>query len=387
MSRPFADLAVAALLVSACGGASDTSDLGAPAAPMDAAAPAPTPGAGADAGPPGAGAVPSSSSTYFPPRTGTWETVAATTAGFDPTRLETLAAFVEASRSTTFIVLHDGRILLEKYWKGADATTLRDIASAQKSILSMLLGTAMGKGLFGLEDTVTSILGPGWSNASPEEEAPVTVRQIVSMTSGLDGSMKYAAPAGSTWLYNTDAYHRSDYLIEARTGQSLQAYTRAALFDPIGVGTSAWDKRAFQKDSKGVPVNALEMNARDMARVGLVIMNGGVWAGQEVVPTIYLGQATTPSQILNPSYGFLFWLNGQSSVVLPPSMPRAGMLIPSAPADVVSALGANDQKIHVSRKEKLVVIRQGQSAGEAAAAATGWDDELWKRVVAAKLTP
>jgi CubicO group peptidase (beta-lactamase class C family) len=137
------------------------------------------------------------------------------------------------------------------------------------------------------------------------------------------------------------------------------------------------------KDSKGQPANALEMSARDMARVGLVVMADGKWADKTLVPSSYLATALAPSQTLNPSYGLLFWLNGQSSALLPPSKPVAGMLMPSAPADVVAALGAADQKIYVSKSKRLVVTRQGAKASEGAQALSTWDDDLWKRIMAA----
>ncbi len=384
MSRWRCLLLLASLTASACGGSSDAAVPG----PGADAAPVTPPGADADAAaPPPTAPTPTPTLDYFPPpsASGSWETTTAAAAGFDQAKLDELATFVEQSKSTTFTILFDGRILLEKYWAGATATTLKDVASAQKSVLSLLMGTLIANGTLSLDDTVTSVLGEGWSNAAPAQEAPITLRHILTMTSGLDGSLGYAAPAGSAWLYNTDAYHRSGMVVEKKTGKTLEAYTRARLFDPIGAGASAWSTRGRLKDSKGLPVDSLDMNARDMARVGLLVMHGGTWEQRVLVPGAYLPQATTPSQAFNPSYGFLFWLNGQASALLPPAVPYSGMLMPSAPADLVAALGANDQKIHVSRASKLVVVRQGAAAGAAAAAATGWDELLWQRISAARM--
>lgn len=367
------------LFVAACGGSSEAI---APATPDPSTPTTPTPPASPTS--PEAGA-PSAASDYFPPATGTWETVTAADAGFDPAKLDELATFVEQSRSTTFMILYEGRILVEKYWSGADATTLQDVASAQKSVLSMLVGQLISKGTLAFDDTVTSILGAGWSNASAAEEAPITMRHLLTMTSGLDASLGFAAPAGTTWLYNTDAYHRTGLAVVAKTGKSLQDHTREAMFDAIGVGTSEWSTRGLVKDSKGMPVDALLMNARDMARVGLLMMHRGTWRDQVIVPNAYVTEAMTPSQTFNPSYGFLFWLNGQASALLPPAQPHAGMLMPSAPPDLVAALGAADQKIHASTAAKLVVVRQGASAGGLASAASDWDETLWQHIVAAQV--
>lgn len=336
--------------------------------PADSATPPPPPGPTA---------------TYFPPAGDTWETVDAAAAGFDPAKLAELTTFVEQSASNTFVILFDGRIVVEKYWSGSTATSTRDIASAQKSVSSLLVGAAVAQNAFGLDDTVTSALGDGWSNGSVADEAGITVRHLLTMTSGLDTNLQHDAAPGTKWLYNTDAYHRLELVIETKTGKTLQEFTRAALFDPIGVGPSAWAKRQFQKDAKGVPISALEMTARDMARVGLLVMANGVWSGKAVVPSSYLTTALAPSQALNPSYGFLFWLNGQSTLLKSGSL-STDMLMPHGPTDIVAALGAGDQKIHVSRSTKLVVTRQGASAGEPGAAATAWDDEIWTRIMAAR---
>lgn len=378
MSR-LALLMVSSLMV-ACGGSSSAVEPTVPETPSaDGAAPALDGGGEVDASDaPLAG-------DYVPPPGDAWETITPAKAGFDAAKLDAVSAFVEQSSSTTFMMLYDGRIVVEKYWAGSTATTLRDIASAQKSISSLMVGAAVASGAFGLDDTLTSILGDGWSNGTPADEAGITVRHILTMTSGLTANLEHAAAPGAAWLYNTDAYHRLDLVLAQKTGKSLQDFTRAALFDPIGAGASAWTRRAFQKDAKGVPINALEMNARDMARVGLLVARDGSWKDRAVVPSSYLALALAPSQSLNTSYGFLFWLNGQSNLLVPPSAPKAGMLIPSAPEDVVAALGAGDQKIYVSRASRLVVVRQGDAAGGASAALSGWDDQLWQRIMAARL--
>ena len=95
------------------------------------------------------------------------------------------------------------------------------------------------------------------------------------------------------------------------------------------------------------------------------------------------------SQNLNPSYGYLWWLNGKSNYVLPspnPSTatPAAGFLVPNAPADLVAALGANDKKIYVSKSKEVVVIRHGgQSNASSTQAVSSFDNEIWTRLVLA----
>jgi CubicO group peptidase (beta-lactamase class C family) len=379
-------LLVVAVGLAACSGSSASS----PSAGGDAPVPAPPPAGDADAGPDATGSAPPAPppalGTYFPPPDagGAWDTIDPETAGFDPAKLADLATFVEQAQSSSFMILYDGRIVLEKYWRGATPATTTDIASAQKSVTALLVGAAVAEGALSIDDTVTSALGDGWSNGSVGDEAGITIRHLLTMTSGLDENLEHDAAPGTVWLYNTNAYHRLELVLESKTGETLQDFTREALFDPIGAGPSAWAKRVAMKDAKGVPVSALEMTARDMARVGLLVMTRGAWNGQQVLPAAWIDTAVTPSQPLNPSYGFLFWLNGQASYLLPPKAPHTGTLMPHAPPDVAAALGAKDQKIYASPSTKLVVTRQGSDAGDGGLAASTWDDVLWTHIMDAR---
>jgi hypothetical protein len=122
-----------------------------------------------------------------------------------------------------------------------------------------------------------------------------------------------------------------------------------------------------------------------MARFGLFILARGSWSGTKITTdTAYFRRMTTPSQTLNRSYGYLWWLNGQPSYKLPGSqITLPGPLIPSAPADLIAALGKNDQKIYVVPSLGLVVVRQGNTAGASRLAASSFDTELWTKIMAA----
>ena len=125
-----------------------------------------------------------------------------------------------------------------------------------------------------------------------------------------------------------------------------------------------------------------------MARFGLFILARGNWNGTQVLDTAYFRRMTTPSQPLNRSYGYLWWLNGQPSYQLPGSqVTLPGPLIPAAPSDLIAALGKNDQKIYVVPSLGLVVVRQGQSAGASRLAASSFDNELWTKIMAVLCRP
>lgn len=364
-------LFVAAFLsVIGCSG-SEGADVGSPPS-----SPAPDPSSSSSSSSPSP-APPAATDDYFP--TDAWETAS----GWDQAKLDELAAYAESKSTKSLVLLLGGRILLERHFAGVDASYTRDVFSVQKSVLSILAGIAIDRGLFGLDDTVSSILGAGWSNAAAQSEGAITVRHLLTMTSGLDEDLAHVAPAGTTWFYNNDAFYRVRLVIEKRSGQDIDAFARAHLFDRIGMKDSQFQRR-LGKDAKSIPVVGLETSARDLARFGLLLERHGKWKDAVVVSSAWVDQATSSSQALNASYGFLFWLNGKAGGLLPPATPFTGTMIPSAPSDAFAALGQSDQKVWVARSLDVVLTREGESAGESRNAASSFDEELWKRVVAAK---
>jgi CubicO group peptidase (beta-lactamase class C family) len=91
--------------------------------------------------------------------------------------------------------------------------------------------------------------------------------------------------------------------------------------------------------------------------------------------------ASATSQNINLAYGYLWWLNGKASYHLPQSQIQFnGKLIPSAPNEVYSALGKNDQKIYIVPSKKLVIIRMGEAADQTNFALTDFDEVLWQKI-------
>ena len=134
---------------------------------------------------------------YFPPAGTTWEKIAPAMVGWDEAKLTAALAYAGKTRASGVVVLHRGRILAEQYWspneeakagkkareygallRGRDAAghAIEDVASVQKSVMAVLVGIAQHRGLLELEDPVALHLGKGWSKASAEQEAAITVQ-------------------------------------------------------------------------------------------------------------------------------------------------------------------------------------------------------------------
>ncbi len=116
-----------------------------------------------------------------------------------------------------------------------------------------------------------------------------------------------------------------------------------------------------------------------MARFGLLMLNKGNWNGTQILTdTSYFNDLITPSQSLNNSYGYLWWLNGQSSFILPGSqVVFPGKLFPNAPDDAYAALGKDNQLLVVVPSRKFVFVRMGKS-GSSNLVGPQMVDEIWQ---------
>ena len=96
-----------------------------------------------------------------------------------------------------------------------------------------------------------------------------------------------------------------------------------------------------------------------------------------------MNECLNSSQNLNPSYGYLTWLNGKAKFMIPSSQTVfPGFLIPNAPADMYAAMGAGDQRIYVIPSKKMVVVRMGDPSvpSNPSFALSGFDNELWGKI-------
>ena len=121
---------------------------------------------------------------------------------------------------------------------------------------------------------------------------------------------------------------------------------------------------------------------RSAARFGLLALANGVWNGERILrDTAYWRASINTSQLMNKSYGYLWWLNGKAEYMLPQSrLVFQGGIVDSAPNDMYAALGKNDQKIYVIPSQNMVVVRMGESSGIPLYALSNFDNELWLKL-------
>lgn len=323
-------------------------------------------------------------SLYFPPTTGnTWDTISPQTMGYCQPKIDSLYDFLEAQNTKAFILLKDGKIVLEKYFGTHTQNSLWQWASAGKTITSFMVGIAQQEGYLSISDTTSTYLGQGWTDCSPAQEEKITIRHQLTMTSGLDDGVTdpfctldtcliYKADAGTRWAYHNGPYTLLDGVIQNATGQTLNSYTTQKLKNPTGM-TGAFALSGYN--------NVFYSNARSMARFGLLILNNGNWNGNQIMTdTAYFNQMVNTSQALNNSYGYLWWLNGKVSYMIPSSqIVFPGTLVPNAPYDMISAIGKGGQFLNVVPSQNLIWLRMGEDPNNLLAPFL-LNDNIWEYV-------
>jgi CubicO group peptidase (beta-lactamase class C family) len=318
---------------------------------------------------------------YFPPNTGTtWETKTPESLGWNTTNIQALYDYLQLKNSKGFIVLHNGKIVMEQYFNGHTSTTPWYWASAGKTLTSTVTGIAEQEGFLNINNKVSDYLGTGWTSAPLAKENLITCKNLLSMNSGLNdalgddvspANLQYVADAGNRWAYH-NVYVKLQDVVAQATSQTWNAYFNTKLRDKLGM-TGTWIQDGGLSVYWSTP--------RSMARFGLMALAKGKWNSTQIINSTYFNSATTTSQSINQAYGYLWWLNGKSSYHVPQSQLQLnGSLIPSAPTDLYCALGKNDQKIYVVPSKKLVIIRMGDAADASNFALSDFDDVLWQKI-------
>ncbi|MDC6354780.1 MULTISPECIES: serine hydrolase domain-containing protein [unclassified Robiginitalea] len=330
---------------------------------------------------------PAETGRYFPDPVSfaEWETTDPSDLGWDSAAESDLDTFLASSGTRALIILKSGRIAKETYFGTFTRDSLWYWASAGKTLTAFSVGLAVQEGFIDTGDATSDYLGAGWTSAPAEKEALITVGDQLRMTTGLNdlafdcvspGCLQYLADAGERWAYHNGPYTLLQSVVAAGTSESFTAFFNSRLRNRIGM-----DGLWFSTNGSN---NVYFSTARSMARFGLLVLGRGSWGDTEIlVDGDFLEDMLTPSQSLNASYGYLWWLNGKSSYMLPASqVVFPGELMPQAPSDLLAGLGKNDQKLYIVPSQELVIIRMGDDAGESLAGPSSFDNTLWQHLSA-----
>lgn len=307
--------------------------------------------------------------------------VASDAIAWDQAALGDLASYCKSQRTTGLLVMVNRRTVLERNWPVAagsdlferrylhgtarDGALREDVASQQKSLVALLAAIAVDDGRLDPEQPVSNYVGRGWSQADAAQEQSIVVRHLLEMCSGLDDALCFEVPAGTRHHYNTPAYALMLPVLEAAEGQSIGALTQTRLTGPLGMVDTAWCQRSNELASFLGNPRGLVTTPRDLARLGQLVLDGGVAEnGARLVSSAGLS-AIFRRTALHPAYGRLWWLNGGTHWIVPNRGQGEGSLVPTAPADALFALGSENRVLMVVPSRALILVRLGQQAPDA----------------------
>ena len=260
-----------------------------------------------------------------------------------PLRLDLdIDAYMKSQRNAGLIIVQDNKVRFEKYALDYDAKGRWTSFSVAKSLTSTMVGAAVRDGAIKSLDDKVSVYIPDLKGSVYDD---VTVRQLLTMTSGVKWNEDYAdpksdvalfslqkpepgidltvsymrklkreAPPGTKWVYKTGETNLIGVLVSSATKKPLAQYLSEKVWRPYGMEQDAfWILDATNHEISGCCVSA---ELRDYARFGQFIMDGATAGGKRVVPDDWLAQATVKqADIGQPGrgYGFQWWTNDDGS--------------------------------------------------------------------------
>ncbi len=322
---------------------------------------------------------------YFPPLSGNqWDTLSPQRFGYCKDRIDSLYQLLDSKNSKAFILIKDGKIVLEKYFDNFTQDSLWYWASAGKTLTSAVVGVLQGQGKLSLTEPSSKYLGSGWTSLQKTQEDSITIWHQLTMTSGLDDApstadctdpscLVYKAPVGKRWAYHNAPYTLLDKVISNSSGKTLNQVILNEFTLTTGLKV-AYVKMGLNNVAVSTP--------RNFARFGLLLLNQGKWGNNQIIPAAFYAQMVNSSQVLNPSYGFLTWLNGKDKFMIPQSQLRFnGDCMVGGPSDLIMALGKDGQQIQVSPSQNLVWIRMGEAPDSKTALVNfSLGSDIWEKI-------
>ena len=274
--------------------------------------------------------------------------------------------------TTAFMVIQNDSIIFEEYWQDYSADSASNSFSMAKSYISTLVGIAIKEGKIESVDQKVCDFIPQFCG---EKNNNITIKNLLTMSSGLDWNEDYHNPLGQTaeayfggdlrglvvnlqsvetsgkvFKYHSSCTQLLAFIVESATGKTISEYISEKLWKPMGAKHPAlWNTDIEGGDEKAFC--CLNSNARDFARIGKLYMNYGNWNGNQIVDTSYVKEATSIAVLLdtdgdkNVNYGYQFWIANHKGL------------------DIYYARGLWGQYVICIPEKDMIVVRLGRKYG------------------------
>lgn len=247
-----------------------------------------------------------------------------------------------------FVVIKDGYLVYERYYFG-NKDSKHNAFSLTKSLSAMLVGVAATKGLFDLDDLISTYIEPP-SSMNPK----ATIRHVLSQVSQGD-------PPGSGFKYTSGEVVDSLGKIISITGRKAGLAENCGDFayqyflKPIGLDSG------IEWQGEDLPIGKRSCGTcRAYARLGWLYLNKGKWRNKQLIAPKYMAQAVSPQYPrANSGYGYFIWLNNDLGHWIRPFSEGSGKMIENAPASMIMATGFLGQLVYILPESNVVVVSMG----------------------------
>lgn len=233
---------------------------------------------------------------------------------------EGIRAFLDSFEGTphemhSLMLLRHGKVVVEGWWAPYAPELTHSMYSTSKTFTATAIGIASGEGLLSVEDTVISFFPDSVPDPLPQHLADLRVKHLLSMTVGHEPDptraivgvsddwvkMFLATPIvkepGSTFLYNSMATYMLSAIITKVTGERVIDYLTPRLFKPLGVSGIDWETDPLGNNTGGW---GLRLHTEDMAKLGQLYLQNGVWNGTRLLPEGWVAEATSAKILQEP---------------------------------------------------------------------------------------
>lgn len=271
----------------------------------------------------------------------------------------------ESPQLSAFVVVKDGDIVVERYHASYDPEQPLHVWSVSKSITNIAVGLALEEGLLtGLDQTLGELIPDRIPAAADPRVYDITIEQLLTMTAGWawDSRINFARFAetddldlmlarplqcepGTCFEYDSGHSNILAYIIQEVSGEMMVDYLQPRLFDPLGIEKPEW---IVTEDGANRGGGGAYLTAREMAKIGLLYLNGGKWEGEHIVSLRWVARSTSPQSSGNSylsganigtgPYGYQWWIADASG------------------HEAFAAMGYGGQMIYVVPDLELVVV-------------------------------
>ncbi|MCD9854453.1 beta-lactamase family protein [Epilithonimonas sp. JDS] len=247
---------------------------------------------------------------------------------------ERLTKDLKKTRASSLLVIQDGKIVLEQYWKDHNASSLINSFSMAKGILSILVGCAIADGYLDSEDALISSFFPQYNESHYGKH--LTLKHLMTMQAGLDWEEEYHHPfapnseqyfvddlaaqalgvevkemPGEKYEYQSVAAQLIGLVLIKATGKNLADYLSEKIWKPLKMESSAkWstDEKSMEK-----AFCCIHATTRDFARIGQLILQNGNWEGKQLIDQEFCKRMLTPTK-QNTAFCYTIWADDDDDV-------------------------------------------------------------------------